>query len=292
MLKKLKVLKIIASSFHPRTVRHKTGLTGSPLGYFAHSQNFTTEKSIIELLKINIDIERNLDPGIDMDVAIISSNSKKWLDGFNFLSEMHNSPIIRGKIICETRENIGYSYGSYNFGFNKFQDQYDYFIFQEDDMICYETNYVKEAIDIWNKTPNCGFVPFIESTRVNKSHRNALGLNKNIRVSCHGGHGMSSRKVLKEVYQKYGMLPHNDEVGQTYLNHLRNGEIMFTYSIRTLGYCFSELPKNKVVVYPAYDHMRNIPPKTYPQKLDLFLYYLYKLLLAKYIYKFLSYFTK
>ena len=50
----MKFLKIIASSFSPRSVREKTGLTGRPLGFYAHSQNFQSEDDIINLLKYHI----------------------------------------------------------------------------------------------------------------------------------------------------------------------------------------------------------------------------------------------
>ena len=52
-----KCARIIATCFKPKRVVEKTLLTGSPLGYYFHSQNFTTTKDTIDLLNFQIDME-------------------------------------------------------------------------------------------------------------------------------------------------------------------------------------------------------------------------------------------
>jgi hypothetical protein len=270
---KMKFLKIISSSFHARSIRENTTLTGSPLGFFAHSQNFTSEDEVINLIKFNLDYEESINPGYDRDVLIVSSNSDIFHKGEKFLKSINNKKINRGNVFTLMRENIGYSFGAYNAGFQKYQDQYDFFIFQEDDLICHQPNYLKTAVEIWKNTPNCGFVPFISSTRVSKEHRKALNISSNKIVSCHGGHGMSSRDVLKSVTQQYGNLPFNSKKDQNYIDHLRHGEIMFTYSIKSIGFEFASLPRELLLVAPAYDLMRNLKIRKNPHIHESFLYY-------------------
>ena len=282
----MKFLKIVSSSFHARSIRENTVLTGSPLGFFAHSQNFTSEDEVINLIKYNLEYEESIDPGHEMDVLIVSSNSDTFDKGKQFLESINNKKINSGTVFTLMRENIGYSFGAYNAGFQKYQDQYDFFIFQEDDLICHQPNYLKTAADIWANTPNCGFVPFIASSRVSKSHRKALNIPSNEIVHCHGGHGMSSRDVLKAVTQKYGNLPFNSKEDQNYIDHLRDGEIMFTYSIKKVGFEFASLPKALLLVAPAYDLMRGLEVRKNPFIHETFLYY-FSQIIKKPLYEFL-----
>ena len=282
----MKFLKIVSSSFHARSIRENTVLTGSPLGFFAHSQNFTSEDEVINLIKYNLEYEESIDPGYERDVLIVSSNSDDFQKGKKFLKSINNKKINRGNVFSLMRENIGYSFGAYNAGFQKYQDQYDFFIFQEDDLICYQPNYLRTAVQIWNNTPDCGFVPFIASGRVSKSHRKALKILSNEIVHCHGGHGMSSRDVLKAVTQKYGNLPFNAKKDQNYIDHLRDGEIMFTYSIKKVGFEFASLPKNLLLVAPAYDLMRGIKIRKNPYIHEMLSYYFSQIIKIP-LYKFL-----
>jgi len=269
----MKFLKIISSSFHPRGVREQSTLTGSPLGFYGHSQNFTSEDDVIELLKFNLSYEDKIDPGYERDILIVSSNSQTFDKGKTYLDAINNTEINRGTVFTMMRENIGYSFGAYNAGFQKYQEDYDFFIFQEDDLVSHIPNYLKIAHQIWDDTEQCGFVPFIGATKVGRSHRRALGINRNEIVSCHGGHGMSSREVLQSVTQKFGSLPFYADKDQLYIKHLQNGEIMFTYSIKKIGYQFGELPKDLVLVAPALDLMRGLEIRKNPYLHERFMYY-------------------
>ena len=117
----MKFLKIISSSFHPRSIREHSSLTGNPLGFYGHSQNFTSENDVIELLKFNLNYENSIDPGHDRDILVVSSNSQAFDKGQAYLESINNTKIKRGTIFTMMRENIGYSFGAYNDGFQKFQ---------------------------------------------------------------------------------------------------------------------------------------------------------------------------
>ncbi len=270
----MKFLKIVASSFHPRTVREKTTLTGNPLGFFAHSQNFTSQEEIIELLKLNLDYENNYLTDHEIDFLIVSSNSpdQDFEIGYEYLKKINNKQLKNGKVYTLIRGNLGRQFGGYSEAFLKYKDQYDFYIFQEDDMISHLPDYLETAINIWDRTKNCGFVPFIGATKVRKSHRKALNIKKNEVVSCHGAHGMTSNEILSLIYSQNDSLPYNKK-NNSFVDHLRYGEIMFTYSILKLGYSFGELPKDLLLIAPAYDLMRNLEIKKNPKFLDLVEYY-------------------
>ena len=62
-------------------------------------------------------------------------------------------------------------------------------LFTEDDVVILKDNYLKIGIDIWNNSPNPGFIAYIGTTKIGKWHWSQLGLNKNTAFSCHGATG-------------------------------------------------------------------------------------------------------
>ena len=56
----MKAAKVIATCFAKRSFRPKTYLIGDPLGYFGHSQVFKNSEDIINLIKFNIAVEKNI----------------------------------------------------------------------------------------------------------------------------------------------------------------------------------------------------------------------------------------
>jgi hypothetical protein len=232
-----------------------TTLNGDPLGYFAHSQNFTNEEEII----------------------IVSSNSADFPKGRAFLEKIDNTKYKFGKIYTSFRDNIGYSFGAYNFAYQLFKNKYDFYIFTEDDISIYKENSLIDALKFWDQTPKCGFVPFVEKTKISKYHREALLIQNNGYVSCHGGIGMSSNEVLSELNNKNGCLPHYSLPDQSYDKQIQKGEILFTYKIKELGYNFADIPREYIFTAPSYDLMRGIKIKKFPN----FLQKLYFLIISK-----------
>jgi hypothetical protein len=261
----MKVAKVIATCFTEKKNIEKTYLVGDPVGYFGHSQNCNTASDVIDLIKFNIKQEINCKPGIDRDLIIVNNNVGYDL-GNKFIDEISGTKIPGGKIKCITRKNIGRSFGSYNQAFSKFRDEYDFFLFTEDDIIITKDNYFKIGIEILNKNPNNGFIAYIGITKVGSWHWKALGLNRETAFSCHGASGLTSTKILNKVFKKYGCLPYNK--GSDRETDITYGEVAFPNSILQLGYELVDLPKNTILAVPAYDLMRGIEYKKWPTTLE------------------------
>ncbi len=274
----MKAAKIIATCFKSKEIIEKTRLTGDPLGYFYHSQNFTNTNDIINLLKKHIDLENKFDPGFKRDLIIVNADigSDK---GNKFIEEINNKKINGGKIISYTRNNYGLSYGSYNDAFLKFKNDYEYFLFTEDDWLIINDNYLKVGIDILNSDKKYGMIPYVNVTKIHKSHWKNLNLNKKNAIGCHGGVGLSSTKILNMVVEQYGCLPHNKD--DDYTKSVANGEIKFPNSIVKLGYKLVNLPKEHLFCIPAYDYIRNIKYKKFPNFIDLLRDYYFQILKRK-----------
>lgn len=263
--KNLKFAKIIATSFHYRTVRLDTVLCGYPPVYTLHSQNFTNNEDIKKLLLFNIQKENECKPGIPVDLIIVN-NDVGNKEGNKFIDELANLRLSNGKIFVIQNNNVGWSYGAYNKAFQVFRNKYDYFLFTEDDMIISKDDYAIIGIKHFERTHKCGFVSYLGIT---KGHEE-LSLEDSIHA--HGASGLSSNEILNKVVEKYGSLPHSKFSDKNkYEDIIIEGEIKFTNCIHKLGYQLIEIDKQKLFE-PAFDLMRNIYK---PWKPNLFIKFLW-----------------
>jgi hypothetical protein len=149
----------------------------------------------------------------------------------------------------------------------KYKKNYDYFLFTEDDWLIFGDNYLKIGINTLNKTKDCGMVSYVGVTKIHRSHWKSLKLNKKNAYGCHGGIGLVSTKILNKIVNNNGSLPHYK--GDDYRMGVRYGELAFPNSIVKLGYKIIDLPRDKILGMPAYDYMRNIKYKKFPNFLEI-----------------------
>lgn len=248
----MKVCKIITTVFVGRTVRENTTELGNPRGFFNHSQNFPTPDSVIDLLKMTIDLEKTVDPGMETDVIIVN-NDIGYEKGNEYLKSINGTKIHSGIIKILTKDNFGRSFGGYNYAFGLLKDEYDYFIFTEDDILVNRSNYSQKAVNEFEKSKKTGAVAYqsisIEGLDGSFSKKN---------LHIHGGVCLSSSKVLSELYEKMGRkLPHCESSdSQRYEDIIVNGEIAFTHEIFNMGYELINM--NEKLYDYAYDLMRGI----------------------------------
>ena len=274
----MRIAKIIATCFRRGRIREQTKLTGNPIGYFSHSQNFTTVDQTIDLLNYQIQMEKVYSPGVERDLIIANSDIGS-VKGNKFVNSLNNKTIPGGKIISFTRDDFGMAFGCYNDTFLAFRDKYDYFFFIEDDQITAKKNYLKIGLDKFNSIPNCGFVAYIGLSKVAKYWWKKANLKKNNVIVAYGGCGLTSTKVLNTIISKNQFLPHIKH-GNDHTETIAKGEIGFSKVFLDLGYKLTEF-KNEILVVPAYDLMRGIAYKKYPSFDEKIIYlikfYLYNL---------------
>jgi hypothetical protein len=268
----MKVVKIIATCFVKRNFRQKSYLTGDPLGYFGHSQTFSSPEEILDLINFNILIEKKFNPGVEKRDLIIVNNDVGFKKGNNFLKKISGMKIPFGKIITFNRKNIGMSFGAYSDAFKKYKTKYDFFLFTEDDNIICKDNYFKIGIDIFRSVKNAGFLAYIHSTKVGNEHIRALNLNKKNAISCHGAIGLSSQNMLNRIFKKYRKLPYYE--GNNYKKCITYGEVAFPNSFIKMGYKIIDLPKDLILTIPACDLMNGIRYKKWPNILEKIIFYL------------------
>ena len=109
--------------------------------------------------------------------------------------------IQNAKVNIMLRENIGFSYGGWSDLFNQYKDQYDYFIFNEDDYFFIEDNWDEYLIKKYNTHSDCGYLcPMVREPNHWNGYRKHLGHSS----------GIASNKNLKKVANKFGKLPYGE----------------------------------------------------------------------------------
>jgi len=188
--------KVIVTCFMGRKVREKTTLAGRPPGFFAHAQNFPDEESVLGLVKLNYELECQSDPGVECDTIIVN-NDVGWEKGNDFLKSIDNTKTHSGRLRVLTRKNYGRSFGGYHRAFEVFKEEYDYWIFTEDDILIMKENYFQTCIKAFEEKANVGFMAILGLSD--------LGFDTYI-LHAHGGVGISHTTVLNALYNKLGML--------------------------------------------------------------------------------------
>jgi RimJ/RimL family protein N-acetyltransferase len=122
------------------------------------------------------------------------------------------------------RENIGMSYGAFSDIFRKNMDAYDYYIFNEDDYVIVQNNFDEYLVNKFESLPNCGYLCGLVREIAHFEKNRHAGMSS----------GISSYKILKEVYEKYNELPHSK--GKDYTSNEKQGQTIQTVAIRDLGY--------------------------------------------------------
>ncbi len=250
----MKTVKIIGTVFSPRSLREETELEGDPLIYSMGSQNFQSVDDIKNLIKLIISEEEKTDPGMDLDLAIVNNNVGN-IEANSFLDQYDGKKIKNGKvIILHKPNNNGWTYGAYNYGFNKLKENYDYFIFTEDDTLINRNNYAIDAVNKFNSIENCGFVAFIGI-----NYKQYFKLKLDDCIHAHSGAGLSSKYVLETIQNINGNLPFYDGPDtKNYIKVIKAGEINFTNLIHKNNFKLVNISEDIKYFDFAYDLMRGI----------------------------------
>lgn len=95
------------------------------------------------------------------------------------------------------RENKGFSYGAWDDIFEQNRNNFDYFIFNEDDYVFVKDNFDKYLVDKFNSYPDAGYIcPFVKES---------IGGHNYKKHTAHST-GISSKEVLNKIWDTNGYL--------------------------------------------------------------------------------------
>lgn len=237
---KMKYCKILTTYFGQRHRRL------NEIGWPGHGQDLPDAESCLTNLKFLVDIEKNLDSGISYDTIIIN-NTVGYEEGNSWLDSIHGTETKCGKVYCFHRENKGKNFAGYRYGYEKFKDKYDYFMFIPDDYVMLAKGYYKESIDRYLK-----YEKENENYAVLALAGTGTGMRGRLETThAHDGISLIHKKYIEEHYEKIGplasaddadniLLDDNGEVITTTSNivgdHVIDGEIPFSNNFIKLGY--------------------------------------------------------
>jgi hypothetical protein len=120
------------------------------------------------------------------------------------------------------RKNKGFSYGAWSDIFVKHQDEFDYYVFNEDDCFVIQDNWDKYLVEKFNTYENCGYFCGVVYEGGNDYPKHAAH-----------AFGISSFEILNKIYKKYGrLLGEMDDYYQTQTN----GQVAHTLVFTEFGY--------------------------------------------------------
>lgn len=206
--------------------------------YPHHSQNLKSLNDYKELWQTILDYENIFAAGVEMDTIIIFNGENDFFDKYD------GTKTKNGTLYVRHRENLGGSFGGFNYAFENFK--YDFYMFLEDDTLTVRHGYYADTLSHWKE--NSGFIALIGSA--NEEPPVKMG-------HCHGGVGLTSREVLDKVYAKFGKLPNSNTPFSTSAERsqvILEGEVPFTRSIYDMGY------NNEYWGLPKWDESNHMLP--------------------------------
>ena len=219
--------------------------------YFGNRRNYPQNSTqVSEVLNKQIESLHNLDVGIDCDLLIVNHDIESS-QVYDYLSALEGVQLKNGivKILHRPIISKDLSFGSYKYAFYKFENEYDYWFFTEDDILPLRENYVKEMIDIIEGDSLVGFVAALTFNKVHTFSFDEEGYIKTVGTSwshpphAHGGVGLTTTKILQNLRTKlpsYFDTPNiNNSINKTTLKGGYTGdnvEIEFTNAFTQIGY--------------------------------------------------------
>lgn len=215
-----------------------------------HSQDLHTPELYKEMVKTLFEVERDTDPGLDVDSYMVVYKDK--YDLWKEWEQYAGKPIKRGIFFVIFEERNGGNYQMFNTAYQLTKRMYDWYIFTCDDIMVFGDQYYKKILDRWED--GCGYVALQGGGEI---------LPHEVQNHVQGSIGLTSKKILEEVCAiNGGELPHAKGEWTQEAN-IAEGEIPFTNKIAGLGYHFvnyndSRTWRKENLCYPYYMYVRNL----------------------------------
>lgn len=229
-----KYCKVISTYFGSRHRRAPSGGSNRGIEWPRHGQYAKDANMSLDNLKFVLDVENNLDSGVSHDTIVVNNDSG-FDEGREWLNSLHESKTKNGKFLVVHRENKGRNFAAFRGAYEKYKDEYDYFMFIADD-------HVMLAVDYYKKT----LIQYKKDEKENNGCLVSLAGTSDIRswpIHAHDGMILIHKKYIEEGIERFGPLPSADdsinyisENSDVIYDHVEFGEIPFSNRYVQLGY--------------------------------------------------------
>lgn len=193
-------------------------------GYFVEDKFETLTKTLAA--------HKHFKPGVAYDVILVDNESPQDFDHFNRICA--DDPSMR----MLRRQNEGYGFGAWKHAYETLKNQYDFFLFIEDDNAPAKDGWLAEILLLFFSDPDVGAVGnYIEAhghNAVSDEVRELCGQTRESFYNFDGAYTFTSTSILREV-DTIGGLP----VFPCQPKHKRSAtvnELAFQQPILELGY--------------------------------------------------------
>jgi len=228
----MKCCKIISTHFNHRKERNRGHWAG--VTWPSHIQFGLDPQGVLIMLKDQISIETDVDAGVKCDTIIVNGRAG-FKEGDDYVRSINGQKTLCGKIFSIEMDNIGGQFGAYNLAYKIHEGKYDYWMFDEDDIVVTGHHYYKKLINRLGVDEYC--YALIGLGRADR-HTRRLG-----KVCPPGAMLLVNKKILEHLKRVDGMLPHPIKSGHK--SRVQKGELAFSLRIYDLGYKIVYYGKSK-----------------------------------------------
>jgi hypothetical protein len=175
--------------------------------YFGTRRTYPfNREGVFNVLNKQIETLRELDLGFDTDLVIVNHDNQDPL-AHKFLSSLDGLQLKNGevKILHRPIINQDVSFGSYKYAFHALRSSYDYWFFNEDDILPLKPGLIQSMVNVLERDSAVGFVAALKFT--NCVHVFEFDENGYIKSTggttphAHGGVGLTSTTVLDRLVE-------------------------------------------------------------------------------------------
>jgi len=164
----------------------------------------------INLLDRIVEAERSISSGLKKDTIIVNHDFGH-VEGKKFLNKIDLTETKDGifKVLHRPFLNgVGGSFGSFNYAFEIFRNDYEYWFFNEDDYIMVLDDYMKIIKEQLDSDSNVAYV--CVSHKAQRNSKGYIQRTSSHPAHAHGGLGGTHIKFLNKCYNTFGNLPHSN----------------------------------------------------------------------------------
>jgi hypothetical protein len=195
----------------------------APVKYYLEDKTVYVKEQVKSLQEFNHSLDK---------IVFVFNLDPEHIETFELVKKEIPKLIQKTEVEIIVRENYGMSYAAFNEVYEKYRTEFDYYIFNEDDYYFNVHNFDEYLVNKFNSYKNIGY---LAGLAVNP----AWGYQHS---ETHAGNsvGITSSKILEELYQKFGCLPHSKKRKEDdpiyYKSNEWDGQIAQTHEIFKMGY--------------------------------------------------------
>jgi len=224
-------------------------------------------------------LEKKNSPGDAMDTIVVlhEHGDQRAIDFVNSLDALPTRFGLMKALVRPWEDGVGASFKSFNHAFSTFREEYENWIFDEDNVLFVDHGYLLSAKRQMLGRNDVAFLGMMrcDAREVIMEDGKVTGgrlFTPQERAMfpsiwhCHGGCGFTTRKHLDEVVARFGSLPYAGMVKPGfpgdglfedhawYRASERDGEVRFTTVYHQLGYKVLEIDHPRPITFYKYDN--------------------------------------